>query len=149
MTDITPPVLQTPEARLAEAGDIAAAPAATVPLIYIVDDEIIVGEVIEGILNLDGYRTEVFHNPHRALEQFAAANPRPRLLITDYSMEPLNGLQLIEQCARINPGLRTILISGYLIEEVIQDCPARPHQFLGKPFLPKALTEAVRRLLDG
>jgi DNA-binding NarL/FixJ family response regulator len=62
-------------------------------------------------------------------------------------MSPINGLELIERCKRVDPSLRTILYSGNVREEILQFYRVKPDGFLSKPFLPKALVDMVQNIL--
>src|SRR3954451_17410176 len=66
------------------------------PLIYVVDDEPMLLELASAILEPQGYQIQVFRDPEVALQTYTAANPRPDLLITDYAMHTMNGMELIE-----------------------------------------------------
>src|SRR5258708_67508 len=81
-------------------------------LVYVVDDESMIGEVVEVILQLEGYEARFFQNPCVAYEAFLQANPRPVLLLSDFVMTPMNGMELIDRCRQVDPGLKTILCSG-------------------------------------
>lgn len=99
------------------------------------------------VLAFEGYQTQIFQNPVLALQALTAANPRPKLLITDFAMAGLNGLQLIEQCLKLEPALKTILISGNISQETVRQFPTKPDHFLFKPFPPKLLAGLVADLL--
>ena len=58
------------------------------------------------ILEPAGYTIETFRAPESALGAFQAADPPPALLITDYAMHAMNGLELAEACRRIRPQQR-------------------------------------------
>ena len=109
------------------------APEAAAPLIYLVDDEPILLELAGTILGHHGYAFKAFASPVLALESFAAAAPRPVLLITDYAMNPMNGLELTEQFRRLEPGLKVLLVSGTASEEIVAGAASPPEAFLAKP----------------
>ena len=113
-------------------------------LIYVVDDEIMVAEVVQAVLTLRSYQVRLFDNPQTALEAFILADPKPDLLFTDYVMGEMSGLELIEQCKRIHPQLKTVLYSGSVGHELWEESETKPDDFLSKPFQPKALLEVVR-----
>ncbi|HYE29824.1 MAG TPA: response regulator [Methylomirabilota bacterium] len=126
-----------------------ARPASADPaLIFVVDDEPMIGEVVSVILNLEGYRHRFFLNPKHALEAIERGEERPDLLLTDFVMPPFNGLELIERARHVLPGLRTILYSGNVGQDIINQCNVKPDAFLAKPFLPKALLELVAKTLE-
>jgi DNA-binding NtrC family response regulator len=115
--------------------------------IYVVDDEPMVGELVATVLEMDGYQTKLFRNPAEALKTFIAANPRPDLVLTDFVMDGLNGMELIEHCKRAQPTLKTILYSGNVGIEITQRYPIKPDYFIRKPFQPKNLVDIVGQVL--
>lgn len=118
-------------------------------LIYVVDDEAMIGEVVEVVLRLEGFQPQFFANPKAAYEAFLAAAPRPKLLLTDFLMSPINGMELIQRCKQHDPDLRTVLYSGNVREDIVQYYPERPDAFISKPFLPKTLIDVIHSVLDG
>jgi DNA-binding NtrC family response regulator len=115
--------------------------------IYVVDDEQIIGELVATVLEMAGFQVKLFTHPTEALEAFITANPRPALLLTDFMMPGLNGMQLIETCKRTQPALKTILYSGHVGAEVIQRYQVKPDFFIRKPFQPNNLLDTVRLVL--
>lgn len=122
-------------------------PTKSATLIFVVDDEVMVGEVVETILGLEGFSVRFFSDPTEAFRALLIADPKPDLLLSDYVMTPMNGMELIEQCKSICPGLHTILYSGNVGEEILRGYDFKPEAFLTKPFLPKTLIEAVEQIL--
>ena len=118
-------------------------------LIYVVDDEPMLLELAAVILEPHGYRVKSFRDPELALESFTQASPRPDLLITDFAMHGLNGMQLVEKFRALNPRQKILLISGTVGEEIFRNAPAKPDLFLAKPYQAHQLTEIVATLLEG
>jgi CheY-like chemotaxis protein len=98
-------------------------------------------------LQSDDYLLKKFTDPELALKAFLKARPKPVLLITDYAMGKMNGLELIEKCKEARPDLKSILISGTAGAEIILESSVRVDRFLGKPYQPLNLAELVRRVL--
>lgn len=119
----------------------------TEPVIYIVDDEPLLGEMAEALLATEGWQARVFINPINALETFRAAAPRPCLLITDCVMREMNGIELIKSCRDVVPELKTILLSGTVAEDYVQGQRTQPDLFIHKPYRAETLLRAVRDLL--
>lgn len=117
------------------------------PLIYLVDDQSILLDLAEMSLQAGGYVMKKFLDPETALASFKKARIKPVLLITDYAMGKMNGLELIEKCRALQPQLKSVLISGTAGAEVVLGSPVRVDQFMGKPYQPSNLAELVRRLL--
>jgi len=116
-------------------------------LIYVVDDEPMLLELASVILHPLGYQVKTFRDPDTALQAFQSAQPHPALIITDYAMHTMTGMDLIVECKRLRPGQKIILVSGTVGEEVFNDAPVRPDRFLAKPYEIRELTELVRTVL--
>lgn len=116
------------------------------PLLYLVDDEKLVLDVAEATL-APRFRVKKFHDPETALKNFKSAKAKPELLVTDYAMGKMNGLELIEKCKAAHPSLKTLLISGMAGAEIMRSAPVQADKFLAKPYPAPTLVETVRDLL--
>jgi DNA-binding NtrC family response regulator len=116
--------------------------------IYVVDDEPLMAEVVAKKLALEGANPEVFNDSKAAWNAFLTAQPRPILLVTDFLMKSLNGLELIERCKKAEPNLKTVLYSGSIGMEVASRFTQKPDHFLPKPFDLEYLAKTVRLLLS-
>jgi len=119
----------------------------TVRSVVIVDDEAMIGEMIGTILGAEGFQTQVFRDPNQALAAIQASRTAPDLLLTDFAMGELNGLELIRRCRETHPGLKTLLISGTIHEDEIAQQNIRPTGFLPKPFQTDMLVFSVRQIV--
>jgi CheY-like chemotaxis protein len=118
------------------------------PLVFVVDDEPMLLELATIILEPQGYALTTFRDPEAAVEAFNKASPRPDVVITDYAMHSMNGMQLVEKIHRIEPRQKILLVSGTVGEEIFGSSPAKPDMFLAKPYQAHQLTEAVQALID-
>jgi len=116
-------------------------------LVYVVDDEPMVGDVVLAILKMGGFQTVFFEDPHAALKAFNETAAKPDLLLTDFQMPQMTGRELIQKCKQVQPSLKTILYSGNVQEDTVAFYPARPDRFLRKPFTPKTLIDLVKSVL--
>jgi CheY-like chemotaxis protein len=116
-------------------------------LIFVVDDYAELGQMIEVFLRRAGYQTRVFSDPTVALNALEAAEQKPRLLISDYRMPGLNGLELIHRCKLIHPTLKVIAASANILDEEIEKYPFRPDRILPKPYSTEGLLSMVKALL--
>ena len=119
------------------------------PLIFVVDDYAELGQMIEVFLRKAGYQTRVFSDPVLALTALEAAEAKPRLLISDYRMPGINGLELIHRCKLIHPTLKVIAASANILDEEIERYPFRPDRILPKPYSTEGLLAMVKSLLPG
>ena len=116
-------------------------------LIYVVDDEPMLLELAVVILQPLGYMVRTFRDPQSALQAFSDARPRPVLLITDYAMHVMNGMDLLEACRRLHPEQKVLMISGTVDESIYRNSPVKPDLFLAKPYQAKQLVDFVKELV--
>ena len=118
-------------------------------LIYVVDDEPMLLVLACKILEPLGYAVNTFRDPESALQAFTTAKPPPAVIITDYAMHVMTGLDLIKACRRLQPRQRILLVSGTVDEHVYRNSPVKPDRFLAKPYEAKQLAAVVESLLGG
>jgi DNA-binding NtrC family response regulator len=115
-------------------------------LIYLVDDEPLLLELAEASLQSQ-YQTRKFQDPEEAWKAFGKEAPKPALLISDYAMGKMNGVELITRCKQACPELKTLLLSGTAGAEIVLNATVKVDKFLGKPYPPATLLETVNALL--
>jgi CheY-like chemotaxis protein len=113
--------------------------------VFVVDDEPMLLELAEVILKPIGCEVRTFRDPESALREFAAA--QPDIVLTDYAMGRMTGMDLIRECRRINPRQKMILVSGTVDGQVFADAPVKPDRFLTKPYQINELADCVRALI--
>jgi two-component system cell cycle sensor histidine kinase/response regulator CckA len=113
--------------------------------ILVVEDTQGVRQLIASTLARHGYRVLEAANGLDALSVFDQEAGRIDLVLTDMRMPKAGGHRLISHLRSLRPDLKIIAMSGDPHDTVA------PHgvPFLAKPFLPSALLELVRALLDG
>jgi two-component system cell cycle sensor histidine kinase/response regulator CckA len=116
-------------------------------LIFIVDDEALLGQLAETVLSEPGFRTRTFLDPVDALRAVRDEGERPDLLVTDFVMGTMTGLELIEGCKACHPSLRTILLSGTVNETQVESYSIQPDIFIPKPYRVGAFVKSVIDLL--
>jgi CheY-like chemotaxis protein len=114
--------------------------------VLVVDDEEGILSAITDLLELEGYHVLAAGNGREALERMVAT--RPDLVLTDWMMPVVDGLQLIEQM-EATPGLRAIPV--ILMSAVDLSAPRRMRPelvLIQKPFDANSLVKTVRQTLD-
>jgi CheY-like chemotaxis protein len=117
------------------------------PLVFVVDDNPLLAEFAEAILLSAGYRVRCFTNPAEALRAIHGTPDKPVLLVTDYDMGTMTGLELITFSRRLKPNIKTLMLSGTIEGSIIMANPVKVNKFLAKPYQPVQLTSAVRELI--
>jgi two-component system, cell cycle sensor histidine kinase and response regulator CckA len=117
--------------------------------ILLVEDEEIVRALVTRLLERAGYRVLVADNPERA-DAVAAAEPgRIDLLVSDVIMPGRNGFAFADGMRSARPGIRTLFMSGYTQDAIVDRGAMRPDEaFISKPFETAQFLERVREVLD-
>lgn len=119
--------------------------ASTSATIFVVDDEVLLLELAEAFLSSIGCKVMKFSDPETALREFPSAGPA--VVITDYAMGRMSGMDLIRECRRLNPSQKTILISGTVDGSVFANAAVKPDAFVAKPYDPAKLVDMVRNMI--
>ena len=119
--------------------------AAPAHVIFVVDDEVPLLELAAVILGEKGYEVRTFTDPELALKEYEKV--RPALVLTDYWMPRMSGMDLIRECRRLNPNQKTVLISGTVDGQVFAGAAVQPDRFIAKPYQVHMLTDTVAELL--
>lgn len=117
------------------------------PLAYIVDDEPMLLDLNEAVLRSIGFDVRRFRAAEIAFEAFQAAPVPPAIIITDYAMHRMTGLELIDRCRKVNPGQKVLMVSGTVDSSVFKDAAQQPDYFMPKPYSTDRLVDVVRRLV--
>lgn len=110
--------------------------------LLLVDDEPGLLDLLKRYLERIGYSVEAWSSPEAALAAFNSDPTGYRLVLTDLTMEDMNGEEMIERMRALNPSLKAIVSSGYPYE------PRTPStSYLQKPYVPKMLADLIAKLL--
>lgn len=74
------------------------------------------------------------------------AESRFDILVTDYHMPGINGVELVRRCRELYPHMSRIIISGIGNQKDIADALGETHQFLAKPFDVRMLKATLARI---
>jgi CheY-like chemotaxis protein len=114
--------------------------------IFVVDDEPMLLEMAAMILAPLHFHVRTFRDPQTALAEFSMAKPRPALIVTDYAMHTMSGMDLIRECRRIHPEQKIILLSGTVDESIFMNAQVKPDRFLAKPYQVSDFVTLVQSL---
>jgi PAS domain S-box-containing protein len=116
--------------------------------VLLVEDEANVRSLARLALETAGYTVVEAPNGEEALRAFEEQIVPFRLLVTDVMMPRMNGKQLAERLAAMQPGLKTLFVSGYPTDALSQQGALGEHSdFLQKPYMPSTLVHKVAELL--
>ncbi len=109
--------------------------------ILFVDDHEVLARLSCEILEMQGYRAEYAYNANDALAKFE--REKFDMLVTDYRMEGMNGLELARLIRQKSPEVPVIIVTGYAPEEGREEVNA----WLEKQDLFPALLDKIKLFL--
>ena len=119
---------------------------ASQPLAMLVDDVPDVLSTTGRFLEAAGFDVVRATDGLAALASLASGRPFS-LLVTDYAMPGLNGIELTVQAQQKIPDLKTVIITGFPGAEDFEELPPNT-TVLVKPFRRNALIDALRSWFD-
>jgi CheY-like chemotaxis protein len=114
--------------------------------ILLVEDDREVRAYTSRVLRRYGYHVAEAGSGLEALELLKGMDA-PELIIADMVMPGISGLHFVRQVTDRYPGLKFILMSGYLDHRLVASL-GQNVELLEKPFVPAALLARVRSTLD-
>ena len=116
-------------------------------ILYVDDDESQVF-LIKRMLERWGYRVSAYLEQREALDALLADAPSFDLVVTDFNMPGLSGLEVARAIRDARPDLPVILISGYITDELRAQAEAvGVRELIAKPHEVEELRDTVHRLL--
>ena len=87
-------------------------------IVSIVDDELDITELFHDAVcdSIDGVSVVSVNDPVIALEHFTQNKERYALVISDFRMPNLTGLELLKKVKKFRSNVRSILVSAYEVE---------------------------------
>lgn len=137
----------TPASKPAEA-QRDRAPRHTCHLLYLDDEEMLV-ELVRALFEPLGYQVTGCTRPADALAAVRADPDGFDVLVTDYNMPGMSGLEVARALADIRPTLPVVLVSGYLTPtDQSAALAANIKEIVYKPTLLQELDTVLTRLVD-
>ena len=138
----------SPQAHKGEAMTYSPVPEPYRYRVLLVDDESGILDALYTLLESAGYEVLAASNGPDALTIFQQSIRPIELLVTDYDMPGMSGLELACECSRIGRELCVLYVSGaHPNEQLRADLQERKRGFLAKPFRTDDLLRKARELL--
>lgn len=98
-------------------------------------------------LKRDGYSVAAFDNGPDAIKHFHISYEP--IAVIDLKMEPMDGIQILEEIKKINPKTEVMMISAYgSVETAVKAMQLGAFDFLTKPFSPDELRLRVKKVFE-
>lgn len=117
--------------------------------LLIVDDENAVIGMLKEMLEQLGYRIDAQTSSIEAVKVFRQHPDKYDLVISDFTMPSMTGLELSRQLQEIRSGIPFMLMTGrvdMLTDDTIKEFGIK--KVIGKPILTQELASAIREVLD-
>jgi PAS domain S-box-containing protein len=99
---------------------VLVAPPGTGQHVLCVDDDPAMVLMVDGLLRRNGYKVTAYEDPAAALARVKADPGAFDILVTDYNMPEMNGMELATEVVRAAPRLPIIITSGFISDEMRQ-----------------------------
>jgi DNA-binding NtrC family response regulator len=114
--------------------------------ILIIEDEAILAKNIRLYLERAGYETRIAESAESGLatlEDF-----RPDLVLADYQLPGRNGLELLAELQRTEPGIRVVMLTGQAsVDMAVEAMKLGAADFLTKPVALGKLKFVIEKIL--
>jgi signal transduction histidine kinase/DNA-binding response OmpR family regulator len=145
LIELPPATAEAAPAKVVSRPEAGPVPAARVLL---VEDEALVGDMLEDLLALDGHEVDRATNGREALERMRSRSYA--LIVSDVRMPDLSGPALYRELLRVHPALarRVVFVTGDIVSpETRRFLDETGLGYLAKPFAVSEFQSAIRRAL--
>jgi CheY-like chemotaxis protein len=120
----------------------------SVPTALVVDDQEVSTLLMRKTLERGGFRVLSANNSADAVNLCRETEPPIDLLVTDYRMPEMTGVDLAYACCAFNGGLRVLYVSGSMPgDDLRADLATGKRGFLAKPFRQADLLRSAQAVL--
>jgi len=117
--------------------------------ILLVEDDTYLCEAEKKMLQELGYKVTALISSTEAYEIFRKLPERFNIIISDYAMPKMTGLQLIQKIRPIRPNIPVIICTGYdKVASLKKTTPLKESEIILKPIELGNIANTIRRLLD-
>lgn len=115
--------------------------------ILVIDDETNILKTIELSLKSYNYMPEVFSNPIEGLNR--AKEIYFDLAFIDLKMQPMNGIEVLQELKRISPDTTVVLMTAHgSIESAVEAIKTGAYDYITKPFTHKEFIHIIDRVYE-
>ncbi len=113
--------------------------------ILIVDDEPDILDTLDLVWSEEDLELYLARNAEDALHKFQSL--KPRVVVTDYRMPGMDGIELIRELRKVEPSIRTVLMTAFPDARLRDEAKAAGcDAFFTKPFDAAATLQKIREL---
>src|SRR5215469_15390451 len=115
-------------------------------ILIVEDDEVLLG-LLSSLLRREGHEVREAASAVAALEILEADKDRCDLVLTDFEMKPMNGLQMVNRIVQRSPNMKILFMSAYPNVAAAVEERFGPGLLLLKPFPAQELNRRINKTL--
>ena len=116
--------------------------------ILVVDDELSVRESLGRVLEREGFRTFLASNAEEA-EKALANESDIAVVLTDFRMPEVNGIELLRRIKKGYPNIEVVLITGHgTVERAVEAMKEGAYDFITKPFKRLEILRVINKAIE-
>jgi two-component system, NtrC family, nitrogen regulation response regulator GlnG len=112
--------------------------------ILIVDDDLLMCWALERALTGAGYEVSVFHSGEEAKKKLETCTFD--VVITDFKMAGMNGMDVLEEVRRRCPSTRSVLMTAFGSDDLARQVEEYNASYAPKPFQIEGFVERIHQL---
>ncbi len=117
--------------------------AMTLP-IYIIDDEPTILRSLQQLLQLEGYKVDVFTDAREAMRKLEP--DFNGVLISDINMPGMDGVAFLREALKLDPELSIVMLTGHGdISTAVESMRLGAYDFIEKPFSNEHILDVIKR----
>ncbi len=114
--------------------------------ILVIEDEEIARRNLEHILEKEGYKVTAVDSGVKGLNLLKSRSFD--LVVTDFKMKKVDGLQVLEQSRRLHPYTEVIMITGYAtVDSAVKAMREGAYHYIAKPYKIEEVRRIIREAL--
>lgn len=115
--------------------------------ILIIDDDPTICIMLQGLLNKKGFETDTAFSAGEGLKKFSRY--KPQLVISDFRLPDINGLDLLKQIRNLNPNMPVIIMTSYAeIRTAVTAIKLGAYEYVTKPLNPEEILVLINSALE-
>ncbi len=106
--------------------------------ILIIDDDPTICIMLQGLLNKKGFEADIAFSAKEGLNKFGSF--KPNLVISDFRLPDINGLDLLKKIKSLNPHMPVIIMTSYAeIRTAVNAIKLGAYEYVTKPLNPEEI----------
>ena len=115
--------------------------------IMLVDDEDKIRNILSKLLTHEGYHVLAVSNGRQTLELYPSFNPD--LMILDYKMPGMTGMELMKEIRKLNPNQTILLLTAFgNVSLAVEAIKEGAYDFIEKPFDNEKFLHTINKAIE-